>query len=276
MESPAQAIVTTNEHVTGLPGVEMLRLANITQQTDLEILDLACGGGIISSELVNNKSLNIKRIIAADLDDQMLTFTSKKRDAILKTSPDSPWSRVETQKMSQTSLPLPDTTFDYVFNNFGIFFHPDENATLTETLRVLRSNGIAGLTSWKAIAWWAEVADPALAKYLPEAPKLPAPGGLFPTKGWNDPTAIPAKLQQAGFRDVRVSEYKFKPRVEAEPFAQATGFLVRSIAKRVWSEDVYGKFGGQIERALVQYLKAKYEGGVWDGDMTAIITLGSK
>lgn len=276
MDTPAQAIVTTNERVTGPPGVEMLKLANINQQSEIEVLDLACGGGIISSELIDNSSLKIKHIIAGDLDDQMLTFTSTKRDSILKSSPDSNWSRVETQKMSQTSLPLPNASFDYVFNNFGIFFHPDENATLTETLRVLKPNGTAGLTSWKAIAWWAEVADPALAQYLPEAPKLPAPGGLFPTKGWNDPEAIPAKLEQAGFRDVKVSEYKFKPKVEAKPFAQATGFLVRSIAKRVWSEDVYGKFGADIEAALVQYLKANYEGGIWDGDMTAIITLGSK
>ena len=276
MNSPAQAIVITNERVTGPPGVEMLKLANINQQSEIKVLDLACGGGIISSELIDNPSLKIKRITAGDLDDQMLTFTSTKRDSYLKSSPNSNWSRVKTQKMSQTSLPLPNATFDYVFNNFGVFFHPDENATLTETLRVLKPNGTAGLTSWKAIAWWAEVADPALATYLPEAPKLPAPGGLFPTKGWNDPEAIPSKLEQAGFRDVKVSEYKFKPKVEAEPFAQAMGFLVQSIAKRVWSEDIYGRFGGEIEAALVQYLKANYEGGVWDGDMTAIITLGSK
>ncbi|KAM0706945.1 hypothetical protein Q7P35_006276 [Cladosporium inversicolor] len=276
MSSPAQAIVTTNERVTGPPGTEMLKLANINQQHEIEVLDLACGGGIISSELIDNPSLNIKRIVAGDLDDQMLTITSNKRDTMLKTSLNSAWSRVEMQRMNQTSLPLPDAAFDYVFNNFGIFFHPDENATLTETLRVLKPNGTAGLTSWKAIAWWAEVADPALAQYLPEAPKLPAPGGLFPTKGWNDPAAIPAKLEQAGFRNVKVSEYEFKPGVEAEPFAQATGFLVQNIAKRVWSEDVYGKFGGQIEEALVKYLKANYEGGIWDGDMTAIITLGSK
>ena len=276
MDSPAQAIVTTNERVTGPPGAQMLKLASINQQSEIEVLDLACGGGIISSELIDNKYLKIKRIVAGDLDDQMLAFTSAKRDSILKSTLDSPWSRVETQKMNQTSLPLPDATLDYVFNNFGVFFHPDESATLAETLRVLKPSGTAGLTSWKAIAWWAEVADPALAQYLPEAPKLPAPGGLFPAKGWNDSEAIPAKLKQAGFRDVKVSEYKFKPRVEAEPFAQATGFLVRSIAKRVWPEDVYGEFGGEIEAALVQYLKANYEGGVWDGDMTAIITLASK
>jgi ubiquinone/menaquinone biosynthesis C-methylase UbiE len=276
MASPAQMIVTINERVTGPPGAEMLKQANINQQSEIEVLDLACGGGIISSELLDDTSLTIKRIVAGDLDDQMLTFTSNKRDATIKSTPDSKWSLVETQKMNQTSIPLPDTTFDYVFNNFGIFFHPDEKATLAETLRVLKPNGTAGLTSWKTIAWWAEVADTALAKYLPDAPKLPAPGGLFPTSGWNDPRAIPAKLEQADFRDVKVSEFKFKPRVEAEPFAQATGFLVRSIARRVWSEDDFAKYGGQVEGALVQYLQANYEGGVWDGEMTAIITLGTK
>lgn len=276
MDSPNQSIVTTNERVTSPPGVEMLRLANVSQQSGLEILDLACGGGIISSELIDNSSLKINRIIAGDIDDHMLAFVNDKRDAALKSSPNSTWSRVETRKMSQTSLPLPEASVDYVFNNFGVFFHPDENATLTETLRVLKPNGTAGITSWKAIAWWAEVADPALAQFLPEAPKLPAPGGLFPTKGWNDPSAIPAKLEKAGFRDVKVSEYKFKPRVEAEPFAEATGFLVQSIAKRVWSEDVYARYGGQIELAMVRYLKETYSDGVWDGDMTAIITLGNK
>lgn len=54
MDSPAQTIVTTNERVTGPPGAEMLRLANINQQSEIEVLDLACGGGIISSELVDN------------------------------------------------------------------------------------------------------------------------------------------------------------------------------------------------------------------------------
>ena len=276
MASPAQTIVTTNERVTGPPGVEMLKQANISQKSEIEVLDLACGGGIISSELLDDTSLTIKRIVAGDLDDQMLTFTSNKRNAKLKSNSDSNWSRLETQKMSQTSIPLPDATFDYVFNNFGIFFHPDESATLTETLRVLKPNGTAGFTSWKAIAWWAEVADPALATYLPDAPKLPAPGGMFPTSGWNNPEEVPTKLEQAGYRDVKVLEYKFKPRVEAEPFAQATGFLVQSIAKRVWSKDDFGEYGSQVEAALVQYLRANYDGGIWDGDMTAIITLGTK
>lgn len=276
MASPSQAIVTINERVTGPPGVEMLKRANISQQSKVEILDLACGGGIISSELLDNTSLDIKRIVAGDNDDQMLSYVNDKRSASIQSNAETNWSRVEALKMNQASIPLPDATFDYVFNNFGIFFHPDDSATLAETLRILKPEGTAGLTSWKAITWWGQVADPALTQYLPEAPKLPAPGGKFPPFGWTDAEAIAAKLEKAGFRDVRVSEFTFKPRVETESFAKATGFLVQSIARRAWSEDVFSTYGGHIEAAIERYLKESFKDGTWDGDMTAIITLGTK
>jgi hypothetical protein len=64
--------------------------------------------------------------------------------------------------------------------------------------------------------------------------------------------------------------------VEAEPFAKATGFLVQMIARRAWSEEVFAEYGGQIEGALVRYLKENFGDGIWDGDMTAIITLGTR
>jgi ubiquinone/menaquinone biosynthesis C-methylase UbiE len=276
MTSPSQATVTINERVTGPPGAEMLRQANISQKSNVEVLDLACGGGIISSSLLDDTSLTIKRIVAGDIDDQMLAYVTDKRNVALKSDSDSAWSLVEVQKMNQASIPLSDATFDYVFNNFGIFFNPDDNTTLTETLRILKPEGTAGLTSWKAITWWSEVTAPALAQYLPDAPELPAPGGQFPPFGWTDPDAISTKLEKAGFRDVRVSEFTFKPKVEAEPFGKATGFLVQGIAKRAWSEGDFEKYGSQIEGTLVRYLKEKFHDGVWDGDMTAIITLGKK
>jgi hypothetical protein len=71
-------------------------------------------------------------------------------------------------------------------------------------------------------------------------------------------------------------KFKFKPNVQAEPFGKATGFLVQGIAKRVWSEGNFEKYGGQIEEALVRYLKENFQDGIWDGEMTAIITLGTK
>jgi ubiquinone/menaquinone biosynthesis C-methylase UbiE len=282
MASPSQEIVTTNELVTGPPGLEMLRLSNIFQQTPIEALDLGCGGGIITSQLLESTS-NIKRIIAGDIDDQMLAIVTAKRDNQINNQTPSTnsanttnWSHVSIQKMNQTTIPHPSSTFTHVFNNFAIFFLPDDSPALAETHRVLKPSGQAGFTSWKSIAWWAAVVEPALAQHLPEAPKLPNPSGLFGASGWSDVDAIRAKLEKTGFGDVRVSEYRFVPMVEAGRFAKATAALVKGIAKRVWSDEDFERFGGKIEYALLRYLEGNFENGVWDGEMTAIVALGTK
>jgi ubiquinone/menaquinone biosynthesis C-methylase UbiE len=277
MASPTQEIVTTNERVTGPPGMEMLRLSNLSHQTPIEALDLGCGGGIITSQLLNSTS-NIKRIVAGDIDDQMLALVTAKRDSEINnktTSNDNTWSLVEVQKMNQTSIPHPPSTFTHVFNNFAIFFLPDDSPALAETYRVLEPSGQAGFTSWKSIAWWTAVVEPALSQHLPEAPKLPNPSVMFGASGWGDVDAIRAKLEKHGFADVRVSEFKFAPMVEAVPFAKATALLVQGIARRVWSEDEFKGFGVKIEGALLRHLK-NFENGVWDGEMTAIVALGTK
>ncbi|KAM0720658.1 hypothetical protein Q7P37_004795 [Cladosporium fusiforme] len=280
MASLQDKVIITNERVTGSPGVEMIRVSGLAHESNAEILDLACGGGIITNEIIKTASehsnLNLNRIIAGDIDPRMLDFVANRRDAAIKADTNSHWSRVETQRIDQASLPSPDGTFTHVFSNFGIFFSPAEDSVLSETYRVLKTSGKAGFTSWKSIAWWPTIADPALAQFLPEAPKLPSPDGFFSATGWNDVNAIPAKLEKAGFQDVQVSEFKFRLEIEAEPFANATALLVQSIAKRVWSEEEFGKFGGRVEGALLKFINEHYESGIVDGSMTAIITLGTK
>ena len=259
----------------------MLRLSNLSQQPEIEALDLGCGGGIITSKLLESES-NIKRIVAGDIDDQMLAIITAKRDSKIndKTPSNSnrgnSWACVEVEKMNQTSIPHPPASFTHVFNNFAIFFLPDDSQALAEIHRILKPSGQAGFTSWKSIAWWTEVTEPALAQHLPEAPKLPNPSNLFGTSGWSDVDAIRAKLEKSDFHDVKVSEYEFAPMIEAAPFAQATALLVRSIARRVWSENDFGQFEDRIEDAMLSYMTKDFENGVWDGKMTAIVALGSK
>jgi len=120
------------------------------------------------------------------------------------------------------------------------------------------------------------VAEPALSQNLSEAPKLPNPSAMFGASGWGNEDAIRAKLEKAGFGDVRVSEFKFAPMIEAVSFAKATAFLVKGVARRVWSEEDFGKFGGKIEEAMLNHLRENFTDDVWDGEMTAIISLGTK
>jgi len=117
---------------------------------------------------------------------------------------------------------------------------------------------------------------PALSAFLPEAPALPAPGGLFPAHGWSDPTAIPGKTQAIGFRDAQVSEFSFTPDIEPDELAEAAGALVKVVAKRVWSQEDNEKFADRIEPSMLNYAMENFPAGRWDGHMTAIITLVKK
>lgn len=274
---PDVRIIETNELVTGPPAAEMLvrsGLFSTTRPDPLEIMDNACGGGILTAEVFNLAKANaqdtrIKRIVASDTDDKMISYVHQRSQA-------SGWKNVETMKIDQQSVPLADNTFTHIFNNFGVFFCPNDDAALSETLRITKSGGLAGFTSWKTIAWWPSMAMPAISAFIPDAPELPSPTTVFPTRGWSDPAAIPAKLEKAGFNDVQVSEYAFTPDVEAEQFAEACAVLIRVITKRFWSEEENQRFGNCIEPALLRYLRENFPSGKWNGQMVAIISTGKK
>ncbi|KAK4560995.1 hypothetical protein LTR86_004950 [Recurvomyces mirabilis] len=275
-------VVIINEKVTGPVAAEMLRLSTLVDTSihrqSLEVLDNATGGGILVSELlklVSQHSIQPKRIIAGDLDDKMLQAAAQQQSDSIAAGVTG-WQNVEIAKVDQQSLPYPNESLTHLFSNMGIFFCADDHKALTEAHRVLRPSGQAGFSSWKSIAWWSEVAQPALKAYLPDTPELPSPSGMFPVRGWSDPEAIIGKLEAAGFVDVEVSEYAFTPVVEAEEFAEATGVLVSIVAKRFWSEEVFERYAGEVEAALLRYLKEHYEDGRWTGKMTAIISSGRK
>ncbi|KAK3056236.1 hypothetical protein LTR09_002743 [Extremus antarcticus] len=273
----SERVLATNEKVTGPAGAELIRRSGITNSTassPLDVLDNACGGGVITSLLQDLTSqhpdtVNISRITASDNDESMLNYTRQR-------SQNFKWTNVEVKQMDQTSTSWPDEAFNYIFSNFGIFFHPNDAATLSETYRALRPDGVAGFTSWKSIAWWPSVAVPAFKSYLPDAPALPPNVNIFPAKGWTELESIPEKLEKAGFKDVRVGEYGFTPEVEAEEFAEATAVLVKVVMRRLWSEVDFANYQGKVEEVMLKYLRENYASGKWDGKMVAIITTGKK
>lgn len=279
---PTPRIVATNEKVTGPPAAELLRRSGIASSgtESLNVLDNACGGGILTAEVLklakqHPDSMRLHRMVAGDIDEKMLGYVRNKReitDAVQREF----WLGVEVKLVDQQSIPLPEFTLTHVFSNFGIFFCQDDEKALREAYRVLKPGGTVGFTTWKTIAWWSEIAQPAIAQYIPGAPALPSPGQLFPPRGWSDPDAIPSKLENAGFWDVRVTEYSFTPDVEAEEFAEAAGSLVKVVTKKLWSEEQNVEFAGRVEPALLRYLRENYNDGKWDGKMTVIITLAQK
>ena len=113
---PALRVVRTNEKVTGPPAAELLRRSAIYSSKDLklEILDNATGGSVLVAELLRsarrlNADLNIKRIVAGDIDDKMLEAGRDMKDSSIGAEPT--WSKVEIvkidQQVRQAQLPFP-------------------------------------------------------------------------------------------------------------------------------------------------------------------------
>ncbi len=270
-------IIATNEKVTGPPAAEMLLRSGLLNSSEMRppvIMDNACGGGILTSEVlalaqIHAPKVNIEKIIASDNDDRMLSDISKRKIV-------PRWENVEVQRIDQRSVPLEDGTFTHVFNNFGVSFCAEDEKVLSETYRVLQPGGTAGFTTWKVAGWIPDVAIPAVKTLIPEAPALPGPSAIFPDRGWDDPSKIRTKLESAGFKDVQVDEYSFTPDVEAGEFAEATAVLVKVITRIAWKAEEHAKFEHQIESALLRYLKENFPQGKWTGQMVAIISRGEK
>ena len=260
-------VIQTNEKVTGPPAIEMIRRCGIGSESEpVQLLDNACGGGVVISEVLrmarkDPNKLKITRIVGSDTDERMLSYVRQRSEEA------GLLPKVEVLQIDQQSVSLPDYTFSHVFNNFGIFFVPDDEAALSETFRIIKPGGHAGFTSWKSIDWWPSLVMPAISASIPEAPALPAPSTVFPSRGWNDPAAIPEKLKKAGFTDVQVSEYAFTPDVGAKEFAKACAILIKTITRRLWTIEQNQRFADQIEPALLNYLRENFPDGKWNGQM---------
>ncbi|KXS12513.1 S-adenosyl-L-methionine-dependent methyltransferase [Gonapodya prolifera JEL478] len=276
-------IALINEHLTGPPAEEIVRriLSERPPPTPahpLHILDNASGiGTLIFRAIVPTFALqpsHIASITGADLDENYLSYL-RQRAAAAQYEPLS--GKISALRLDQQHPGLESSHFDFIFNNFGVFFAPDDNAVLNETLRMLKPHvGIAGFTSWNGFSWWSEILLPALAKFIPDAPALPDPTRLFPSQTWFEPVTAKKKLQGAGFVDVQSEIWSFTPDVDPKDFALACAHLVKSVAARAWSEEAKTKYMDEIEPAFLRFSLENYEGGRWTGKMKAVLTWGRK
>ncbi|KIV87566.1 hypothetical protein PV11_03103 [Exophiala sideris] len=268
-------IALINECMTGPPAEAILKKCGLLDPrpdsaAPLYLLDNASGiGTLIFRLLKHNSNISFRRIVGADIDENYLSFLRER--AAKKGVPS-----VEALRLDQQAPELDSASFEFIFNNFGVFFAPKDTAVLTETHRMLRSGGFAGFTSWAKLAWWDELLLPALDRYVAGAPALPDPTKLFPATGWMDPQTARAKLQDAGFVEVHSEIWSFTPEVSAEDLALACTHLVKAVSARAWDESARLRFEPLIEDAFRRYLYDSFEGGRWTGKMSAVLTWGRK
>jgi SAM-dependent methyltransferase len=82
---------------------------------------------------------------------------------------------IEFLEADAESLPFPDASFDVVLSTFGVMFAPDQAKAAAELLRVCRSGGKLGLTTWPPSGFIGEVQRTSM-RFSPPPAGLQPPG----------------------------------------------------------------------------------------------------
>lgn len=110
---------------------------------------------------------------------------------------------VEIRQMDAEQMNFADASFDWVTCGFALWMFADPSRVLEEFYRVLRRGGGVALSTWAADnpfqTWCNEVLRPFV--FAPAAKDVPAKIDVR----FDTPLQIETALQQAGFKDIRVT-----------------------------------------------------------------------
>jgi SAM-dependent methyltransferase len=158
-----------------------------------EVLDVACGTGILAREVVLRAGAD-GFVTGLDPNAGMLEVAKQ-------LAPSVKWRQGVAE-----SLPFADRTFDAVVSQFGLMFFDDPRAALREALRVLRPEGRLAIAVWDSLDNIPAYADEvALLERLAGAPAADALRAPFVLGNRRDLTAL---FVDAGVATVEVATHK--------------------------------------------------------------------
>ena len=139
-------------------------------------------------------------------------------------------------------LPFRDATFDHVFASFVLPFFAKYDTALFDMLRVLRTGGRMGVTTWAsgedefAKAWREVTFEFAEPEILRDSMAHAIPW----EERFQDPERLKMALHDAGLRDILISRRQYRYWISAEDYLQgretaATGrFLHQMLGDAIW------------------------------------------
>jgi ubiquinone/menaquinone biosynthesis C-methylase UbiE len=120
--------------------VRLLQLA--TPRPGEEVLDVACGTGIVSRRVVPHVGPS-GRVVGLDISPSMLD--------VARTCADEEGLKIDWIEATAEALPFPEADFDLVVCQFGLMFFTDRHLSLSEMRRVLRDGGRVALAVWQPL-----------------------------------------------------------------------------------------------------------------------------
>ncbi|HET9976849.1 MAG TPA: methyltransferase domain-containing protein [Burkholderiaceae bacterium] len=127
-----------------LAGVQAELLAAAAPAPGEQVLDVACGTGVVTLAAANAVGAR-GRVVGVDLSQGMVDSARQRADALHL-------RHVSFERMDAEQLVLPDAGFDLALCALGLMYLPNPEVALRELRRVLRPGGRAALAVWGARA----------------------------------------------------------------------------------------------------------------------------
>lgn len=214
-------------------------VSRVTFTGKSNILELACGTGIVTKHLVSHLSAS-DELTATDINADMLTVAQEKIAA----------HNVCWDTVDMAAIPYADDLFDTVVCQFGLMFAMDKDGVVAEIRRVLKKEGKFLFNVWAPIADNPvfRIFDTLTSQFFPTVPSRSEAGPF----SMADESSGLSLLERAGFRDCRVESVSVTGVCDTAGDA-ASGFTIGSPLYNFIRKDpsVVERFRGALEEAFV-------------------------
>lgn len=208
------------------------RLLQVTNlQPGEEVLDIACGTGLLSLRM-DNSILPNGHLTATDISDRMIEAAAK--NGLPNTS---------FQRMEAEELKFDDTRFDVVICSLGLMYVTDAQQSVNEMYRVTRQGGRASALVWgnRNNCGWADIFPIVEARVSSEVCPL------FFRLGTSN--TLQLTFEKAGFKNVTTERMHTLLRYQSGDDACGAAFIGGPVAM-AWS-----RFNEQVKKeAVADYL----------------------
>ncbi|CAK3997390.1 COQ5 family methyltransferase like [Lecanosticta acicola] len=166
------------------------------------IHDNGCGPGPIISHIIQDYGDKLPahcELSCSDFSAPMIDRVKHVKREETAANPNSLWSRVDAQVLDAMDLKgIPDNSKSHVTAGWVYFMTPDPQKCLSESLRVLRKDGVLGCSSWKDSQWLQLMRMVGQVRPDKQLPGIPAE--------WQTAGPLKGELEKAGFREVESFE----------------------------------------------------------------------
>jgi len=202
-----------------------------------EVLELACGTGIVTQKLRERVDSNF-RLVATDLSDAMLAYARNKVRG-----------KIDWRVADAAALPFKDETFGAVVCALGVMFVPDKQKLFAETRRVLLEGGMLLFNCWDRLELnpHAQAASAVMQELFPGDAEMDFSRIPY---SFNDEAEIRGLLDGARFRNIEIDKVKLQVDCpSAKTFA--TG-QIRGTPRSMLIEKKGGTIGEVIDKVAAR------------------------